>query len=468
MKLKNYILFGCLSFVCCFGVNAQTSHKGQISYDKISIVRDSSILKISMDIDLTKLNLKSNASLVLTPEISKGTEVLVLESIEIAGKRQYLYKKRNGVEPLPIKRNKKEVQIVKYQQNIPFSKWMRDAQLSVTENSCGCLDELSGVNHTGITSIELPKEEFIPLYAYIQPVSVAKTQTGKIDLNLGFASGKSMLIPNYNSNQNELDKLRVFINQIKDNKLYILKSVIFHGYASPDGSYALNARLANERVNEVANYASRSINLPKTSIRTEYTAEDWDGVRKFVQESFLNDKYAILSIIDSNISPDNMEQRIRTQHATSYRYLFDNCFPLLRRTECIVDYEIRDLTVDECKELFRTQPAMLSLNELYRLAESYPEGSDEFNEVFDVAVRIFPEDAVANLNAANVAIMRKQWKDAEKYLAKSPNTPESLNAKGVYHAMTGNFTAATNFLQKAAAEGLSAAESNLRNLETIM
>lgn len=466
MQLKQYILFSFLFVV--LGANAQIPQKGQISYDNISIVRDSTVLRVAMDIDLSKLDMESNATWVLVPEIRKGDDVVVLEKIEIAGKRQYLYKQRNHVNPLPIQFNKKGTRIIKYQQDIPFSKWMREAQLSVTENACGCLDKLSAENHTTLASINLPKEEFIPVYAYIQPVSVTKTQTGKIDLNLGFASGKTTLLADYKSNQNELNRLRTFINEIKDNKLFILKNVIFHGYASPEGSYALNGRLANERVNEVARYASRSLNLPSSaSIRTEYTAEDWNGVKSFTQNSALNDKFSILSIIDSGITPDEMDQKIRAQHPASYRYLLENCYPALRRTECTVNYEIRDLTVDECKELFKTQPAMLSLNEFYRLAENYAEGSDEFNEIFDVAVRMFPDDAVANLNAANVALMKKQWKDVEKYLTKAGNSPESLNAQGIYQALQENYGAAMEYFQKALDEGVTVANDNFKNIHTI-
>ncbi len=50
------------------------------------------------------------------------------------------------------------------------------------------------------------------------------------------------------------------------------------------------------------------------------------------------------------------------------------------------------------------RPNELSLEEFYLLAQSYPAGSKEFDEVFDIAVRMFPNDPVANLNAANAAM----------------------------------------------------------------
>lgn len=469
MQLRQYIFISFLFVSYCFGANAQLPEQGEITYDNISIVREGSNLKISMDINLTNLDLASNSTLVVSPEIWKGEYQLPLEKIDIAGKRQYIYKKRNHTDPLPIRFSKKNPQIIKYAQSVPFSSWMREAQLSVTENTCGCLDELTGMGRTDIATVNVPSDEFVPVFAYITPVSVTKTQSGKISLNISFPSGKSTLLPDFKSNQSELVKMKEFVDKIKENELFILKNVVFHGYASPEGSYSLNTRLANERVSEVARYASRTLELPSSAaITTEFTAEDWEGVKKFLEESTLSDKTTLLDIINSGINPDNMEKKIRSEHATSYRYLLENVFPSLRRTECLANYEIRDLTMSECEELFKTQPSMLSLNEFYRLAEKYPNGSDEFNEVFDVAVRMFPDDAVANLNAANVAIMKKQWKDAEKYLNKTKETPESLNARGIFQALTGNSNSALEYFQKAANGGLQVANDNLKKLQEII
>jgi hypothetical protein len=38
---------------------------------------------------------------------------------------------------------------------------------------------------------------------------------------------------------------------------------------------------------------------------------------------------------------------------------------------------------------------------MYLVAQTYEPGSPEFNEVFDIAVRLFPDDETANLNAAS-------------------------------------------------------------------
>ena len=81
-----------------------------------------------------------------------------------------------------------------------------------------------------------------------------------------------------------------------------------------------------------------------------------------------------------------------------------------------MEYVVRAYTdIEEARRIWRTAPGKLSLNEFYRVAESYPAGSDEYNEVFETMVRLYPDDATANLNASNVAMSRGDLVSARKY-----------------------------------------------------
>mgnify|MGYP000703662735 FL=1 len=76
----------------------------------------------------------------------------------------------------------------------------------------------------------------------------------------------------------------------------------------------------------------------------------------------------------------------------------------------------------------QTQPQKLSLNEFYLVAQTYEPGSVEFNDVFETAVRMYPNDEIANLNAANSAMQRKDVENAKRYLQKGGDSPEALYA----------------------------------------
>mgnify|MGYP002469552298 CR=1 FL=1 len=97
----------------------------------------------------------------------------------------------------------------------------------------------------------------------------------------------------------------------------------------------------------------------------------------------------------------------------------------------------------------RTQPQKLSLAELYAAAQTLTPGSDDFNEVFEVAVRMFPNDANANLNAANAAMSTGNLKAAERYLEKAGDSEEAEYARGVLAARMDDFDTATTHFGKA-------------------
>ena len=98
---------------------------------------------------------------------------------------------------------------------------------------------------------------------------------------------------------------------------------------------------------------------------------------------------------------------------------------------------------------------------MYLVAQTYPKGSAEFNNVFDIAV-IVPEDKLANLNAASAAIERGDKVSAEKkYLLKAGDSAEANNARGCLAAMKEDYQTAKQYFEKAVAGGLKEAQENL-------
>lgn len=52
---------------------------------------------------------------------------------------------------------------------------------------------------------------------------------------------------------------------------------------------------------------------------------------------------------------------------------------------------------------------------------------------------MFPDDEVANLNAANAAMDRGDMKNAEYYLKKAGNSPQAVYGRGTYAALKKEF-----------------------------
>ena len=111
-----------------------------------------------------------------------------------------------------------------------------------------------------------------------------------------------------------------------------------------------------------------------------------------------------------------------------------------------------------------TQPQKLSLDEFYLAAQTCTPGSDEFNEIFETAVRMYPDDPAANLNAANTALQKGDLKSAERYLQKAGESPEALYARGAYAMLTEEYDAAADYLRQAEKAGIHEAEEALEEL----
>lgn len=95
-------------------------------------------------------------------------------------------------------------------------------------------------------------------------------------------------------------------------------------------------------------------------------------------------KDEVLEIIKNTSVEEGRETKLMRLHGgVPYRYLLKNIFPGLRVAICKVNYDIRNFSMDEAKDMIKKRPQNLSLNELFLVADSYPKGSQEFVEVFE-------------------------------------------------------------------------------------
>ena len=85
---------------------------------------------------------------------------------------------------------------------------------------------------------------------------------------------------------------------------------------------------------------------------------------------------------------------------------------------------------------------------MFLVAETYETGSEPFNEVFEVAVRMYPNDPVSNLNAAISAVNTGQLDKAKRYLAKVNDCPEKQLAEASILMLEGNLDGAEAILNK--------------------
>ena len=114
----------------------------------------------------------------------------------------------------------------------------------------------------------------------------------------------------------------------------------------------------------------------------------------------------------------------------------------------MINYNVRKYTsLEEILAVLRTAPQKLSPEEFYRAAQSMEEGSEEYNEVFETAVRMYPDNKVANLNAANSAMRRGEYARAARYLSKAGAGADVEYAHGVLAALQKDYALAESYFR---------------------
>ena len=144
-----------------------------------------------------------------------------------------------------------------------------------------------------------------------------------------------------------------------------IKDVEVLGYASPEGNYDYNEKLASKRQNVTSDYVQQQLKNTQVTadVNAKYTAEDWDGFQKLVQASNIQDKDVILRVLSMYKDPAEREQQIRNMSA-GFRELADGILPELRRSRMIINYETVGRSDEQILAQYAAEPARLSADEL--------------------------------------------------------------------------------------------------------
>ncbi len=471
------ILFGiALMLAAAPDIAAQdTAGHDMATVKNAAMERNGNLLTVSMDVTPAELGIKSNRAVLITPVIKKGNDSLQLASVGLYGNRRYYFYVRDGRSMLSdgeetTYRMADAPDTVNYTTTVPFERWMNGSKLYVRRRDYGCCHTLLAESaRTEIKRFPAQPDywEELPPFAYIRPqAETVKTRELSGSAFIDFPVNKTVILPDYRKNTAELGKIMGTIDSVRGDRDYTITSLSIKGYASPEGSYANNDRLAKGRTQALKDYVCRLQHFDAKTISTSHEAEDWAGLHRFVEKTNLKNKAGILSIIDGTLPYDAREQRIKALYPDDYAFIKDHCYPALRHSDYLIEYTVRQFSdVDEIKRLIKSQPSKLSLEEFYLAAQTYEPGSDGFNEIFETAVRMYPDDPTANLNAAYTAIGRRDLKRAGECLAKAGNSPQAIYARGVHALLSGNDAEARGMLEEARRQGVTEASEALKLIE---
>ena len=439
-----------------------------VSIENFNMNREGKYLTVEMNLDLNKLNVDANRAVLLTPRLVNGMDSLDLPSVGIYGRRRYYYYVRNGIgsisgENETVYRVSDKPDNVAYNNLAEYEGWMDGATLKFHRSDWGCCHEIL-VEYEGILGRH--REAFFPKLVFVQPkAEIMKSRSLSGSAYIDFPVDQTVIYPDYRRNTVELGKIQATIDSVRNDKDVSITSVWLKGFASPESPYKHNTELAIGRTAALKKHIGQLYHFADSIIQTDYEPEDWEGLRRYVEQSNINHREKILTMIDSDMEPDAKETKIKRTYPEEYRFMLQQFYPALRHTDYRINYTIRTFSeVEEIKRIMTEQPQKLSLNEFYLVAQKYEPGTVEFTDVFETAVRIFPNDTIANLNAANAAIRRDDYVRAEQYLEKAGDIPEAVYARAALAIRKEDYETARRYLETARDMGLEQAATTLNEL----
>lgn len=444
-----------------------------IPFNDIKIKRNSDLMTIGMDMGLGAYKMHGDKVTVFTPVLVNGKDSLDITSVGLYSRIRYIQYLRDGREgvsgPAEVSyRYSKRPVDFDVLESVPYQDWMNGATLYMERRDYGCCHTL--LNRELVPLGRWYEAAYKPTFHYVTPeAELIKIRILKGRAYIDFPVNMTDLYPDYRNNPRELQTIIATIDSVRNDKDVNIREITIKGYASPESPWSNNTRLAMGRTATLKKYVQNLYQFDANLIKTDYCPEDWEGLREFVEKSGLKHKNEILALIDDDtIKPDPKEALIKSRYPDEYQFLLQTVYPALRHSDYTIEYSIRHYSdPEEIRQIMATSPQKLSLDEFYILAKTLEPGSDEYNEVFETAVRMYPKDETANLNAANSAMQRGDLESAAKYLGKAGESDAAIYARGVLAALNGEYRDAANLFARVAATMPEAADA-LAEIEEIM
>ncbi|MCR5180328.1 MAG: hypothetical protein K6C30_03835 [Bacteroidaceae bacterium] len=243
------------------------------------------------------------------------------------------------------------------------------------------------------------------------------------------------------------------LKEINDNQETLkLQNIEVSAYASPEGRYDFNEKLAEKRQDSSSAYVNSQLKKNKMSadIDTKFTAEDWDGFQQLVSESDIQDKDVILRVLSMYKDPAEREEQIRNMSVV-YDEIAKGILPELRRARLIANYDVIGRSDEQIVEQFQSDAQQLSLEELLYGAALQEQNTDK-QAWYEKAAQIFPSDSRAFNNLANLAYQNGDLSSAANYIAKAkslnPTSAEAATNEALLALAKGQVSQAETLLAK--------------------
>ena len=318
-----------------------------------------------------------------------------------------------------------------------------------------------------IATSELYKNTLKSAQAAVAPDAFQRINAQKQEANIKFLIQQATLRQSELKN-NSVQEFVKLLEQINNDREGLnLKDVEVSAYASPDGGYDLNDKLAAQRQQATEKYVQQQLKKAKltdASVDAKYTAEDWDGFQELVKASNIQDKDVILRVLSMYKDPQEREQQIKNI-SSAFRELADGILPQLRRSRMIINYETVGRSDEQIQQQLKADPKQLSVEEML-YAATLVDNNNAKEDIYKATSEVYPNDARSYNNIASMEYAAGNLDAAQKYIEQAQKAngslPEAAANLGLIALCKGDIQSAENYIAKATgANGLAEVLGNL-------
>lgn len=318
------------------------AQEGRIGTDAIRLIHAGDSAQLVFELDFSHLAVDKDEIVLVQPRIVNGDREVRLRSVGIYGRNPYYFYVRSENRWLQTEddimfRAKNMPARWNYSVVVPYEAWMDRAQVEITVSGN---DYCDGVTSQSAQVIYEAQPTVIEGSSIIEVEELAATGVAHVD----YVVNITKLDPHYHDNIAELDKISQTIDSVRSDPANTIVGITIKGWASPEGPYDNNVRLAKGRSKSLTDYIAKTHGLDRKLMHVEYEPEDWPGFRRFVVEGDLPHKKEILNIIDDNSWKDldaKLNHIRQTYNKEWKEVMLPHYMPYLRHSDYRIDYEHR-------------------------------------------------------------------------------------------------------------------------------
>lgn len=350
------------AMLVCVGAGAQIG--------RTAVTRDGDSVYVSMRVAIPKRAAAAGGTTIYAPVITDGRWKVSLPAIVVRGRRAEVAWRRHEWAAETTSRNEgarraKNGETIEYRAGARFQQWMQGARLELerVEARCGGASverstltgriippqppappapepaeidepkpETIGELLAKTFPFVLPREEFDP----DEPIRFYEDERDNA-LTIYYRINRHDIEPGYDNNRQTLINLMAAIEAITESRDVGIDKVVVAGFASPEGPFAFNDRLAWERAVSVKEYIMNNSGMGDEEILIFNGSLDWWGMRRaVVADTEITHKKEILELLDSRekTKPDAqakiMERLRKMDNGAVWKHVTERIFPRLR------------------------------------------------------------------------------------------------------------------------------------------